>query len=91
LVVQQVAKTYDLSPTPVREALVELASLGLVNLLHNHGAIVRPFGPREVREISQLRRVLETEAARCACACSPSAKLSALDAERLVATESMET
>jgi DNA-binding GntR family transcriptional regulator len=81
LIVQQLAKTYDVSPTPVREALVELASLGLVDLLPNRGAVVRPFGPREVREISQIRRLLETEATRNACGRIPQVELSALDAE----------
>jgi DNA-binding GntR family transcriptional regulator len=81
LVVQHLAKAYDVSPTPVREALVELASLGLVDLLPNRGAIVRPFGPQEVSEISQIRRVLETEATHCACGRIPPAQLSALDVE----------
>lgn len=81
LVVQQLATTYEVSPTPVREALVELASLGLVDLLPNRGAIVRPFGPTEVREISQVRRLLETEATRTACGRIPAAELSALDEE----------
>jgi DNA-binding GntR family transcriptional regulator len=81
LIVQQLAKTYDVSPTPVREALVELASLGLVDLLPNRGAVVRPFGPAEVREISQIRRLLETEATRSACGRIPPEELSALDVE----------
>jgi DNA-binding GntR family transcriptional regulator len=81
LIVQQLAKTYEVSPTPVREALVELASLGLVDLLPNRGAIVRPFGPAEIREISQIRRLLETEAARSACGRIPPEELSALDVE----------
>jgi DNA-binding GntR family transcriptional regulator len=58
-----------------------LASLGLVDLLPNRGAVVRPFGPQEVSEISQVRRVLETEAARCACGRLPAHELSALDRE----------
>jgi DNA-binding GntR family transcriptional regulator len=67
LVVQKLAEALDVSPTPVRESLVELAALGLVELLPNRGAVVLPFGPRQVREISQVRRVLEVEATRCAC------------------------
>lgn len=67
LVVQHLATAYDVSPTPVREALVELAALGIVELLPNRGAAVLPFGPEQVREISQVRRVLEVEATRCAC------------------------
>jgi DNA-binding GntR family transcriptional regulator len=93
LVVQHFAKAYDVSPTPVREALVELASLGLVDLLPNRGAVVRPFGRQEVSEISQIRRVLESEAARCACSRIPPAELSALDSElkRLEGLERDET
>jgi DNA-binding GntR family transcriptional regulator len=81
LVVQQLAKTYEVSPTPVREALVELASLGLVDLLPNRGAIVRPFGPAEICEISQIRRLLETEATRSACGRIPPDELATLDLE----------
>jgi DNA-binding GntR family transcriptional regulator len=81
LVVQHLAKAYDVSPTPVRESLVELVSLGLVELLPNRSAIVRPFGPWEVGEISQIRRLLETEAVRCACGRIAPAELSALDLE----------
>ena len=47
LVVQNLAKAYEVSPTPLRESLVELASLGLVDLLPNrerHCAAVRSAG-----------------------------------------------
>jgi DNA-binding GntR family transcriptional regulator len=67
LVVQRLAELYEVSPTPVRESLVELAGIGIVDLLPNRGAVVRPFRPQEVRDISQVRRVLEVEAVRCAC------------------------
>ncbi len=67
LVVQRLSELYEVSPTPVREALVELAALGIVELLPNRGAVVLPFGPQQVREISQIRRVLEAEGTRCAC------------------------
>ena len=66
LIVQHLAGLYDVSPTPVREALVELAALGIVDLLPNRGSVVLPFGPEQVREISQVRRVLEVEATLCA-------------------------
>ena len=67
LVVQHLAETLSVSPTPVRESLVELAAMGIVELLPNRGAVVLPFGPEQVREISQVRRVLEVEAdLRCA-------------------------
>src|ERR1700722_17222740 len=67
LVVQRLAEQFGVSPTPVREALVELSGLGIVDLLPNRGAVVKPFGAKELRHISQVRRVLETEACRSAC------------------------
>jgi DNA-binding GntR family transcriptional regulator len=66
LVVANLTRMYGVSPTPVRESFVELASLGIVELLPNRGAVVLPFGRDEVRDIVQMRRVLEVEAARCA-------------------------
>jgi DNA-binding GntR family transcriptional regulator len=39
----------------------------MVEISHNRGAVAAAFGPAELRGIYQLRRVLETEAARCAC------------------------
>jgi DNA-binding GntR family transcriptional regulator len=81
LIVQDLARAYHASPTPVREALVELASLGLVDLLPNRGAVVQPFGPQEIREISQIRRLLEVEATRCACGRIPAAEFAALEQE----------
>src|SRR5260221_9594352 len=38
LVVQRLAELYEVSPTPLRESLVELGALGIVELLPNRGA-----------------------------------------------------
>lgn len=78
LVVQRLAELYEVSPTPLRESLVELAALGIVELLPNRGAVVLPFGPQQVREIGQIRRVLEVEATRCAAGRIDPAELTAL-------------
>ena len=67
LIIMKLAKQFGTSSTPCREALVELASVGVVEFMHNRGAVVTPFGPSELREIYQLRRILETEATRGAC------------------------
>jgi DNA-binding GntR family transcriptional regulator len=67
LIVMKLAAQFGLSSTPVREALVELEAVGIVCFEHNRGAIVKPFGPDELREIYQLRRILEVEATRTAC------------------------
>lgn len=67
LIVMKIAQQMGVSATPIREALVELASIGLIEVLPNRGAVCRPFGPRELREIYQIRRILEAEATRTAC------------------------
>jgi DNA-binding GntR family transcriptional regulator len=66
LVVGRLSGLFGVSPTPVRESLVELAGLGVVDLLPNRGAVVRPFGPTQLKEMIQVRRILEVESARCA-------------------------
>jgi len=65
--VEHLAAELGVSVTPIREALVELAGIGIVELQPNRGAVLRPFGAVQLREICHLRRVLESEAARCAC------------------------
>jgi DNA-binding GntR family transcriptional regulator len=67
LIVMNLAERFHLSSTPVREALLELEANGLVHFIHNRGAVVKPFGPSQLREIFELRRILESEAARMAC------------------------
>lgn len=63
---QEVVDRFGVSRTPVREALLELAGLGLVELKRNCGAVFRPLGSRELKEIYAVRALLETEAARLA-------------------------
>lgn len=65
--VMKLAARFGTSSTPTREALLELETLGVVEFVHNRGARVGPFGSRELREVFDLRGILETEAARSAC------------------------
>lgn len=67
LVEMELATQFEVSRTPVREALGELAGVGLISLKPNCGAIIREFGPEQVREIYHVRGVLEAEATRLAC------------------------
>lgn len=69
LIVMKLAKQLGVSASPVREALVELAAVGLVDLLPNRGAVCLPFGVRQLREVFHVRRLLEAEATRLACGC----------------------
>lgn len=67
LVTRALAERFGVSHTPIREALIALAGIGVVDLLPNRGAVVRRVTPEEVREICQVRRALECEAVRGAC------------------------
>jgi DNA-binding GntR family transcriptional regulator len=67
LVTQQLAERFGVSHTPIREALISLSGIGIIDLLPNRGAVVRAVTSREIREICEVRRVLECQATRCAC------------------------
>ena len=64
---QELAERFGVSHTPVREALIAVAGTGIIDLLPNRGAVVRQVSAKDVREVCQVRRVLECEAVRCAC------------------------
>lgn len=59
LVQTQVATDYKVSTTPVREALLDLASEGLVRFDSHRGAVVSQLNLEELWETFELRRVLE--------------------------------
>lgn len=83
LVVQRIAQKHGVSATPAREALLELNSIGVVEMMPNRGAVVRPFGAEQLRDIYQLRRILEVEAARSGCGRIDLDELAALREEML--------
>jgi DNA-binding GntR family transcriptional regulator len=78
LVTQELAVRFGVSHTPIREALIALAGVGIIDLLPNRGAVVRAVTARDVREVCQVRRVLECEATRLACRHIRTADLHAL-------------
>ncbi len=81
LVTQEIADSLGVSLTPVREALAELAGIGLVDLLPNKGATIHAFSPREIREVCRVRRALECEAVRGAIGRIPPSQLRELDSK----------
>jgi DNA-binding GntR family transcriptional regulator len=67
LVTEELATRFRVSHTPIREALSTLGGMGVITLEPNRGALIRRVTVREVREVCQVRRVLECEAVRLAC------------------------
>ncbi|WP_432564242.1 GntR family transcriptional regulator [Kineococcus sp. SYSU DK003] len=59
----ELATDFGVSRTPVREALRQLQSGGLIEVLPNRGAVVRVPAPWEVREAYEVRAELEALAA----------------------------
>jgi DNA-binding GntR family transcriptional regulator len=78
LVTESLANRFGVSHTPIREALIELGGSGVVNLLPNRGAVVRKVTARDVREVLQVRKVLECEAVRGAAKRADRATVEAL-------------
>ena len=83
----ELALRAGVSRTTIREALIRLASEGLVEMIPRRGARVLPLRADDMREIYQVFTALEPEAAASVAASKPNAK----DLEPLVkATEAME-
>lgn len=64
---KQLCELFGISRTPLREALKVLAAEGLIDLLPNRGARVRPLDAREIGELFDLMGGLELLAGRLAC------------------------
>lgn len=64
---RQLCEQFGVSRTPLREALKVLASEGLIDLLPNRGARVRPLRPQDIRELFDVWGGLEAIAGRLAC------------------------
>ncbi|AZO76513.1 MULTISPECIES: GntR family transcriptional regulator [unclassified Bosea (in: a-proteobacteria)] len=58
---------FNISRTPLREALKVLAAEGLIELLPNRGARVRQLSPEDIRELFDVMGGLEALAGRLAC------------------------
>lgn len=69
---------FDMKRHAVRQVLVELELLGVVERKRNVGAVVRAFSAREVMELYALREVLEVHAASLMPLPVPQARLAAL-------------
>jgi DNA-binding GntR family transcriptional regulator len=67
LSIDTLAKQLDVSPTPVREAMVQLERTGLVTREALKGyRVAPPLGPEQLAELFDARLMLEVEATRLA-------------------------
>lgn len=78
--IYRLAEQLEVSRTPVREAVLRLADLGLVEIERNRGVRVRRVTVDDVREVFELRLLLEVPAAASAAARADDASRAALAA-----------
>lgn len=64
LVQAELAATLDVSTTPVREALRDLATEGLIRFDPHKGAVVAELDGDDLRDIYEIRQILEPHAMR---------------------------
>lgn len=75
---QEIAASFGISRTPIREAFRQLESEGFITVVPRKGAVVSPITDKDVSEFYEIKGLLEGYAARTACG-----KLSDKDIERL--------
>ncbi len=75
------AQMFNVSRTPVREALLELSMMGILLLRRNCGALLLPFGPQQIEDLYSVRALLEVEATRLAATRIPTETVERLHAD----------
>ena len=78
-----IAASLSVSRTPVREALLRLANLGLVEIFPQSGTVVAPIRVEKVKAAQLIREVVEVEISRRACQAVNQADLDALAGNRV--------
>src|SRR6185437_15698189 len=88
---EQLSEQFNVSRTPIREALRRLAALGLVSFVPNRGVRVRTISREELHEAFMVRAELESLATEAAAGKMTQDDLDQLeDAEKRFATISQE-
>jgi DNA-binding GntR family transcriptional regulator len=65
---RELCEKFNISRTPLREALKVLAAEGLIDLLPNRGARIRQFSEADIRNLFEVISGLDFVAGRLACA-----------------------
>lgn len=76
--IADVAAQLGVSITPVREALLELARDGLIEVVRNRGFRVREITEQDLDDIVEIRRLLEVQAVRKLAGRLPAASVAEL-------------
>lgn len=79
--IYRLADLLDVSRTPVREAVLRLADIGLVTIERNRGVRIRGVSVADVRSVFELRLMIEVPAAAYAAAHAHDDDLALLAAE----------
>ncbi|MGI6129791.1 MAG: GntR family transcriptional regulator [bacterium] len=79
LQIDKLAALFEVSTTPVREALVRLEAEGLVKLIPNRGVRVTPISLTDIKNIWELRQLLEPHAALATAKCCSDVELDAIE------------
>src|SRR4030067_1886998 len=75
---QEIAESFGISRTPIREAFRQLESEGFIPITPRKGAVVSPITDKDVSEFYEIKSLLEGKAATTACD-----KLTPRDIEKL--------
>ena len=79
--IYRLADLLDVSRTPVREAVLRLADIGLVTIERNRGVRIRGVSVDDVRSVFELRLMIEVPAAAYAAAHAGDDEIRVLEAE----------
>ena len=78
------AKRYDVSKSPVRDALLRLQEQGLIEVLPRKGYLIRPISKSDAYDLYEMRLLLEKSSLRRACNEASDEDLASLDQFRAV-------
>ena len=85
----ELAASFGVSRTPIRETLIQLASMGLVVIRPRRGAVVAELGPQQLVERFEVMSELESVCARLAARRMTPAEQEALKAAHAACKEAM--
>ncbi|MBT2757394.1 GntR family transcriptional regulator [Mesobacillus foraminis] len=79
LVEKDIAESFGVSRTPVRNVLRRLSYERLIRIIENKGAFVSGTTVEEAKEVFEMRRILEAQAVRKACRTATEEQLKILE------------